>query len=190
MKLFGKTQLKTRDLGEALQFSCTLNHGWMDVVFAPILTGAFAFFGWRQHSVIVMVLAIVCLVGLLANRTQGRRTVLHVSQLEMVAQGNLDSASITEITIPRHEITSMGWNAGGQDDSGGLFVARGWTRTYVLPATEGQAREIIAAICGKFPGFPIDDKTWASLIWGDESVLLELGLDEKEQGENSPSGNA
>jgi hypothetical protein len=190
MKLFGRPQLETQDLGAALQFVCTRNHGWMDVVFGPIVIGAFAFFAWRQHSVLVMVLAIVGLIGLVANRTRGRETILRVNQMEVVARGNLDGSS-AEMTIPRDEITSMGWNAGGQDDSGGLFVARGWTRSYVLPgATEAQAREIIAAITGRFPGFPIDDRTWASLIWGDESVLMDLGLDEPDQGKSSGSNDA
>ena len=191
MKLFGKTQLETQDAGGALQFVFTRSHGWMDVAFGPILIAGFAFYAWRQHSTVVMVIAIVTAIGLVANRARNRKTILRVSPLEIVARGSLDDSSTAEITIPREEITTMGWNAGGQDDSGGLFVSRGWARTYVLPgATEAQAREIIAAITGHFPGFPIDDKTWASLIWGDESVLLDLGLDEATKEEISGSSES
>jgi hypothetical protein len=191
MKLLGNTQLETRDVGETLQFVFTRHHGWMDLAFGPILIAGFAFYAWREHSVMMMVLAIMVGIALLANRAHKQETFLRVSPVEIVAHGSLDHSSNTEITIPRHEITSMGWNAGGQDDSGGLFVSRGWTRTYVVPgATEAQAREILAAITGHFPGFPIDDKTWASLIWGDESVLLELGLDEVKPGESSGSSEA
>ena len=182
MQLLGKTQLETHEVGGVLQFVFTRQHGWVDLAFGPILIAGFAFYGWREHSVMVMVLAIAAGIALLANRAHKRETFLRVSPVEIVAHGSLDDSSTNEITIPRHEITSMGWNAGGQDDSGGLFVSKGWTRTYVLPgATEAQAREILAAITGHFPGFPIDDKTWASLIWGDESVLLELGIDEGKQ---------
>ncbi len=191
MKLLGKTQLETRDVGETLQFVFTRSHGWMDVAFGPILIAGFAFYAWRERSVMVMVLAIAVGIALLANRAHKHETFLRVSPLEIVAHGSLDNSSTSEITIPRGEITSMGWNAGGQDDSGGLFVSRGWARTYVLPgATEAQAREILAAITGHFPGFPIDDKTWASLIWGDESVLLDLGLDEATRKELSGSGES
>ncbi len=191
MKLLGKTQLETQDDGGALQFVFTRSHGWMDLAFGPILIAGFAFYAWREHSVMVMVLAIAVGIALLANRAHKHETFLRVSPLEIVAHGSFDDSSTKEITIPRDEITSMGWNAGGQDDSGGLFVSRGWTRTYVLPgATEAQAREILAAITGHFPGFPIDDKTWASLIWGDESVLLELGLDEATRKELSGSGES
>jgi hypothetical protein len=138
-----------------------------------------------------MVFAVVGMIGLVSNRLRGRETKLRVSRAEVVAQGDLLSSSTEEMTIPLNEITSMGWNAGGQDDSGGLYVANGFTRSYILPgATEAQAREILAAITGRFPGFPIDDKTWASLIWGDESVLMDLGLDEGNQGEGSRSGKS
>ena len=191
MNLFGKTRLETRNAGEALQFVFTRNHGWMDLAFGPILIGGFAFYAWRQHSVMVMILAIAAAIALVANRAHSSETILRVSPLEIVARGNLDDSSTTEISIPRDEITSMGWNAGGQDDSGGLYVSRGWTRSYVLPgATEAQAREILAAITGRFPGFPIDDKTWASLIWGDETVLLDLGLDEANSGESPRSSDS
>lgn len=189
MKVFGRPQLETRDLGDALQFVSTWNHGWMDLVFGPILIAVLAFFAWRQHSVIMLLLAIVALVGLVGNRARGSKTVLRLSQAEVVVRGKLDGGSISQLTIPRNEITSMGWNAGGRDDRGGLFVSRGWARSYVLPeATEAQAREIIAEITGKFPGFPIDDQTWASLIWGDASVLM--GLDEADPGETSSNANA
>ena len=111
-----------------------------------------------------------------------------VNRAEVVAQGDLQSSPAEEMTIPLNEITSMGWSAGGQDDSGGLYVEKGFARSYIVPgASDAQAREILAAITGKFPGFPIDDKTWASLIWGDESVLMDLGLDESNQGEDSHS---
>ena len=190
MRLFGTTQLETQDSGEALQFVFTRTHGWMDLAFGPLVIAGFAFYAWRQHNVMMMFLAIAAAIGLLANRAHKRETFLRVSPVEIVAHGSLDDSS-TEITIPRGEITSMGWNGGGQDDSGGLFVSRGWTRSYILPgATEAQAREILAAITGRFPGFPIDDKTWASLIWGDESVLLDLGLDEATKREISGSSDS
>jgi len=189
MRLFGKTELHTTESGEALQFVFTRSHGWVDLAFGPILIAGFAYYAWQQHSLMVMVLAIAVGIGLLANRAHKRETFLRVTPMEIVAHGSLDNSSTTEITIPRGEITSMGWNGGGQDDSGGLFVSREWTRTYILPgATEAQAREIIAAITGHFPGFPIDEKTWASLIWGDESVLLDLGLDEMTRSEGSRAG--
>lgn len=187
----GNRQLETRDLGDCLQFVLKRNPRWGNVAAGLVVIGGFTLIAWWRHSVILLVFAVVGVIGLVSNRLRGRETTLRVNRTEVVAQGDLDSSSAREMTIPLNEITSMGWSAGGQDDSGGLYVANGFARTYVVPgATEGQAREILAAITGRFPGFPIDDKTWASLIWGDESVRLDLGLDEGDQGSGSGSGNS
>ena len=191
IKNIGSRQLEARDLGDSLQFALKRNPRWGNVVAGLIVIGGFTVVAWWRHSVILMVFAVVGMIGLVSNRLRGRETKLRVSRAEVVAQGDLLSSSTEEMTIPLNEITSMGWNAGGQDDSGGLYVANGFTRSYILPgATEAQAREILAAITGRFPGFPIDDKTWASLIWGDESVLMDLGLDEGDEGEGSRSGKS
>jgi hypothetical protein len=191
IKNIGSRQLEARDLGDSLQFALKRNPRWGNVVAGLIVIGGFTVVACWRHSVILMVFAVVGMIGLVSNRLRGRETKLRVSRAEVVAQGDLLSSSTEEMTIPLNEITSMGWNAGGQDDSGGLYVANGFTRSYILPgATEAQAREILAAITGRFPGFPIDDKTWASLIWGDESVLMDLGLDEGNQGEGSRSGKS
>ena len=181
-------QLEMRDVGDSLQLVLKQNPRWGNVVAGLFVICGFTFVAWWRHSVIFLVFAVVGLIGLVSNRIRSRETKLRISRTEVVAQGDLHSSPVKDVTIPLNEITSMGWNAGGQDDSGGLYVANGFTRSYILPgATEAQAREILAAITGRFPGFPIDDKTWASLIWGDESVLMDLGLDEANQSEGSGS---
>lgn len=188
IKDLGSRELETRDLGDSLQFVLKRNPRWGSVAAGLIVIGGFTFVAWWRHSVILLVFTVVGVIGLVSNRLRGRETTLRVNRTEVVAQGDLENASTGEMRIPLNEITSMGWSAGGQDDNGGLYVANGWTRSNVVPgATEAQAREILAAITGRFPGFPIDDKTWASLIWGDESVLMDLGLDEGAQGEGSGS---
>ena len=190
IRSLGSRQLEMRDLGDSVQFVLKPHLRRGNVGAGLMVIVGFAFFAWWRHSVILMVFAIVGVIGLVSNWLRGRQTTLRVNRAEVVARGDLDT-SAHEITIPLTEITSMGWSAGGQDDSGGLYVANGWTRLYVVPgATEAQAREILAAITGRFPGFPIDDKTWASLIWGDESVLMELGIDETKQPEDSRSGDS
>jgi hypothetical protein len=144
-----------------------------------VVIAGFTLLAWWQSSLFLVVFALVGMIGLVSNRLRGREATLRVSRTEVVAGGDFQNSSNENVVIPLNEITSMGWNAGGQDDSGGLYVANGFKRSYILSgATEMQAREILAAITGRFPGFPIDDKTWASLIWGDESVLMDLGLEE------------
>ena len=191
IKNLGRQQLETRDLGDSLQFVLKPNPRWGNAAAGLVMIGGFTFVAWWRHSVLLMVFTIIGLIGLVSNRLRGRETTLRVNRAEVVALGDLQNSSTGKMTIPLKEITSMGWSAGGQDDSGGLYVANGWTRTYIVPGvTESQARQILASITGRFPGFPIDDKTWASLIWGDESVLLDLGIDENQQGEDSGSSNS
>ncbi len=186
----GWQQLETRDLGDSLEFVLKPNPQWKNVAAGLVVIGGLTFVAWWQHSVIFLVFTVLGLIGLISNRLRGRETTLCVNRTEVVAQGDLQDSSPGKKTIPLNEITSMGWSAGGQDDSGGLYVANGWTRTYVVPGvSESQAREILASITGRFPGFPIDDKTWASLIWGDESVLLDLGIDESQQREDAGPSN-
>ncbi len=186
VKNIGGRQLETRDLGDCLQFVLKQSPQRGNMAAGLIAIAAFIFGAWWRHSVILTVFALVGIIGLVSNRMRRRETTLRVSRTEVAAQGDLQSSSSEETKIPLDEITSMGWNAGGQDDSGGLYVANGFTRSYILPgATEAQARQILAAITGRFPGFPIDDKTWASLIWGDESVLLDLGLEAGDRDESS-----
>jgi hypothetical protein len=181
-------RLATQDLGDSLQFVLKRNPQWANMAARLVVIGGFTLLAWWQHSLILIVFALVGMIGLVSNRLRGRETTLRVSRIEVVAGGDLQNSSNEKVVIPLNEITSMGWNAGGQDDSGGLYVANGFRRSYILPgATKAQAREILAATTGRFPGFPIDDKTWASLIWGDESVLTELGLDEDDRGDGSRS---
>jgi len=91
MKVFANPQLEIRDLGNALEFVLTRNHGLVGNLAGPIVVGGFAFYSWRERSVIAMVFAVVGVVGLLINWIQGRETILRVSQAEVVARGNLDS---------------------------------------------------------------------------------------------------
>jgi len=174
--------LETRDLGNALEFVLTRNYGFVENLAAPAVIGGFVIYSWEERSTIAMLFAALGLIGLFINWIQGRETVLRVSQMEVVARGNLDSWLTSEITMPVNEITSMGWSAGGEDDSGGLYVATGWKLPYVLPgASEQQSRAIMAAIAEKFPEFPASDKSPASMLFGDESGITTLGLSASER---------
>lgn len=176
MKIFGSTRLETQDLGDSLQFVITRGYGWMDVAGGPIVIGLFLFFAWRG-SVILMVFAGLGVIGLIANYVHGRETLLRVSERGIMARGNLDSWFTTELRFPVDEITSLGWSMGGEGDDGGLYVSHGLLQAWVLPgATEEQGHAILASIEGKFPDFPIADRTPASMFFGDESGITTLGL--------------
>ena len=182
MKLLASPVLETHDLGGALEFVLTKDDGMLRNLAGPIVVGAMAIYSWRERSIIAMVFAILGVIGLAVHWIQGRETILRVSQVEIVARGNLGSWFTTEITIPVSEITAMGWSAGGEDDSGGLYVASGWKRPCVLPeATEEEVHDILDAIAEKFPNFPVTDKSPASVLFGDDSGVTLLGLNQAKE---------
>jgi hypothetical protein len=179
MKIFGRPQLESQDLGGTVQFVLTQNYGLVGNLFGPLLVGSFAVYSWRERSVLAMIAAAAGTVGLFINWLQGRETILRVDPMEIVARGNLGKWFTTEIVIPRSEITSIGWSAGGEGDSGGLYVATGWRRPYLLPgATEEQGRAILDTIARRFPEYPIDERQRGSFLFGDDSGITTLGLND------------
>lgn len=181
MKLMAEPRLETRELGSALEFVLTRNYGLLGNIAGPAVVGGFAFYSLRERSAIAMVFAAAGVIGLVVNWIQGRETVLRVSQIEIVTRGNLASWFTTEMTINVNEVTSVGWSPGGEDDGGGVYVARGWSQTTVLPgATKEHGRLILDAIAEKFPDFPIADKGPASMLFGDDAGITTLGLNKSE----------
>jgi hypothetical protein len=177
MKIVGSTELKTRNLGDSLQFVLTRSPGWTEVAFEVILVGGFLFYAWWQSSAILAIFAVVGIVGMAINWIQGRETLLRVSENSIIARKNSASWVGKDVTIAVAEISSMGWSAGGEDDDGGVYVMRGYSRSWVLPgASEEQGRVVISAIEDRFPSFPIADRTPASLLFGDDSGITRLHL--------------
>lgn len=77
----------------------------------------------------------------------------------------------------------MGWSAGGEDDSGGVYVRHGYLQSWVLPgAGEEHRRKVISAVEDRFPAFPIADRV-ASLLFGNDSGITTLGLSKQDDTE-------
>ena len=180
MKIIGSKELETRDFGDSLQFVLTRNLGWAEIAIEVILLGSILFFVWRQNSVILMGFAGIGIIGIVINWIQGRETVLLVNERGIVARGNLDSWFRKELTLSSGEITSMGWSAGGEGDSGGVYVRRGYLQSWVLPgASEEHGRTVISAIEDRFPDFPVAERV-ASLLFGNDSGITTLALSKQD----------
>jgi len=67
MKIVGSTELKTRSLGDSLQFVLIRSPGWTEVAFEVILIGGFLFYAWRQSSAILAIFAVAGIVGMAIN---------------------------------------------------------------------------------------------------------------------------
>jgi hypothetical protein len=176
MKIFGSKELETRDFGDSLQFVLTKNLGWVEIAIEVTLFGSILFLGWWRNSVILMGFAGLGILGIVINWIQGRETVLLVNERGIIARGNLDSWFDKELTLSAGEITSMGRSAGGEGDSGGVYVRHGYLHSWVLPgASEEQSRTVISAIEDRFPAFSVADRV-ASLLFGNDSGITTLNL--------------
>ena len=181
MNLFPSWMLAMEDLGSTVEFVLIRNSGWVGTLAGPAVVCGAAFYSWRARSLIAMLFAACAAITVVRSWLQSRETLLRVSPVEVIVGGTVDNRFIAQLTIPVNEITSFGWSAGGEDDNGGLYVATGWQRSYVLPgATEAQGRAIIDVIAERFPELPIADRTTASMLFGDKSGITSLGLVDSE----------
>jgi hypothetical protein len=182
MRIVGSTELKTSDLGDSLQFVLTRSLGWTEVAFDVILIVGFSFYAWRQSSSILTICVVLAIVGMMINAIRGRETLLRVSESGIIARRHSAGWVGKENTIPVGEISSMGWSAGGEGDDGGVYVAHGCSRSWVLPgASEEHGRIVISAIEDRFPAFPVSDRTPASLLFGDDSDITTLHLSNRQK---------
>ena len=179
MKFFGSSSLETVDLETALEFRLTRASGWVDSFAGPVVVAIFFGVAWYRGSTVYGLIALLALIGMIFNWAHGRTTILRIGESKMVARGNLESWFTTEMVFDVNEITSMGWSAGGEGDSGGIYISRGFVQSWVLPGvTEEQGRDVMDAVSARFPHFPVADRGPASILFGNDSGIVVLGLAE------------
>lgn len=86
MKLVGNTELKTRNLGDSLQFVLTRSLGWTEIAIGVILIGGLLSYAWRQSSTILAIFAVLGIFGMVINGTQGQEALLQVTESGIVAR--------------------------------------------------------------------------------------------------------
>ena len=109
----------------------------------------------------------------------GPVTKLFVSQNQLIARGNLNRTFTNEVKVPASEVKSLGYSMGpGEDSPSGLYADCGWLKqTCLLPGlNKQQANTIADAIRRKFPDLERGDKSPNSLIFGEKSGVVTLGL--------------
>lgn len=182
MRIIGSSELKTRNIGDSVEFVITRSLGWTEVALELILIGGFSFYAWWHRSAMLAIFVVLGIVGMVINGFQGGESLLQVSESGIVARKKPASWLGKVVTIPVGEINSMGWGEGGEGDDGGLYVVRGYSRSWVLPgASEEHGRIVISAIEDRFPAFPVAARTPASLLFGDDSGITTLHLSKRDK---------
>lgn len=173
VKLLGQTELRTIELPHQLQFNLVSTNGWMDTLGVPAIALSLLFASWKWHFWPFLAFASLILAYVVADRAHGSVAQICVTADAITAKGNLGQLSTTEITRTSSEIESIGYFAGGEDGTPGLYINQ---RTLLLRLNEKDATEITNSIRQKFPLLEQGDTSPNSLFFGEQSEVLTLGL--------------
>lgn len=182
MRLVGKSEVTTRDLGGELQFTVTREDGLVETIAGPALLAYFLFMAWKANNYIFLAFGAIGAAWLLSHWLQGRETELRVTSKELVATGNLGRMFSTEVRVAALDVVSLGWDSPGEGDNRGLYLKRGWGRVCVLPGlNREQAADVVYAIYRKFPEIGMEEYNSGSFLFGTNSGLTTLGLSKPAQ---------
>ena len=110
MRLFGRVELTTVELPNALEFSISRESGLVEWTGGMVigLLGLWMF--WKVNTpfsrLIVVVVCVAAAASAIASWVQGGSTKLRVTADELFAEGNLNKLFSTEVRIPASEIAS------------------------------------------------------------------------------------
>jgi hypothetical protein len=170
MKTLSSAELKIDDFDDELQFTVSRETGWIEVVLASGAVAAFGVYGFIQQSVLLLFGCAVGIGALLINWALGPTTMFRISAQSVVATGNLQRWSASDVRIPAEEVKSIGWSSGGENRSGGIYVwhgPSGLKSTCVLPGiSHKKAQSITDAIKARFPQFVIRGGSVVALSFG------------------------
>jgi hypothetical protein len=122
-----------------------------------------------------------CCAVYIANWLQGKQASLRITADKLIARGNLARIFTTEIVIAANEVSSLKWDSGGEDGTPGLYAKREWGSTLLLPyIDEAQAATIRDVTARRFPEIQIGDDHVASFLYGNESGITTLGLNQSQ----------
>ena len=185
MRLFGRVELTTVELPNALEFSISRESGLVEWAGGMVigLLGLWMF--WKVNTpfsrLIVVVVCVAAAASAIASWVQGGSTKLRVTADELFAEGNLNKLFSTEVRIPASEIASLGHNVGNDGEPSVLYVKHGWSRTCVLSGLDAdQGSSVTSAIFDKFPEIAPEDTSPGSPLYGTQSELTTLGLSDSQ----------
>jgi hypothetical protein len=164
MNAIGYTELTARELPDELQFQVDRENGWfLLVAMLTLPVGLLIFsqtFAAPALRIVLALLSVGWLVwsGFFVSRNWGRvdTTTLSVTGQLFIARGAglewFQSGSAT-VQVPASEVTSFGYQTGGEDDPNGLYVSCGfWKNKCLLPGlSRAQVTNIAVAVVRRFP---------------------------------------
>lgn len=176
MQIFPTAEVITHDSPDELLFIIVRRYGWA-IWFGLAILVVLVTMAWVSGRPIWAV--IIALLGggpLVINWARGPVTRLRITSNELIADGNLGGlANVFYISVS--DVGRIGWDAGGEDGTCGLYVwkSRWWNHCLIPDISQEQCEVICQQILIKYPHFERDD-TPASILHGDGSGLISLGI--------------
>lgn len=150
------------DDGDRLRFRVTSERR-LSALVLPILAGiALLFYAWREGPDWLLLLAALALIGFpLWRWFQVRVIELRVTELELVAEGDLGGRESSILWLQWSEVSGLQHAHGDKDQPDGLYVLQGiWDRVCLVPnVNEAQAIQIIHTIYTHFPYVAMAEET-------------------------------
>jgi len=177
MRLVTSASLEIVESPNSLVFRIERQRGWVEMLIA--LAGVlFCFWGARNyHSWIWLIFGVVAVAGVFVDWLQGTETEITVNNSEIVARGNVNRMSATEIFIDATQVRSMSYATGGEGDPFGLYVNG---RCIAANISEEITNQIVDRIFRKFPEIGVGDTETGSLLFGKSAEPTTLGLSRRE----------
>lgn len=180
-------ELECVELPDALEFTVTRHRGWASMALFPLLAIVVVAWLWTTGMLPLRIMAVLGLassaVAYVTNFMHGNRTKLRVTENELIAKGNFGQLFQRELRIDAGELTLLQWEPVAEGDDSGLYARWGWHHRCLLAnITSAQAEGIRHAIADKFPKLRVFDSSPASILFGNESGVTNLGLRETDSG--------
>jgi hypothetical protein len=178
MKWFG-TAMKVEqfDDGDRLRFRVTSERR-LGILIIPFAAAIGLVYAWHVEASWLMLLGMAALVGVPIWRwLQVRVTELRVTELELVAEGDLNNGADT-LWLQWSEVSGLQHYRGDEGGPDGLYALQGiWDRVCVLPDVNiAQADQIIRAIYSRFPYVAMAEGVETPSIFGKRSEPITFGL--------------
>ena len=178
VKLIGKTEITTIEEPDRLQFTVIRKSGWIDYVVFPAFLISFIITAWINKTWWILMFPAIGVLYFIANRSYIPPTRLSVTEDGLIASANLIPNSTNTLRIAAWELLYLAYFSGGEDEPPcGLYAYLEGTKICLIPDLDRNAATTITdAIRLKYPLLERGDPSTASILHGDDSGVITLGL--------------
>ena len=177
MKPLSSNVVTAQEDADELSFVVAQEAGWVDLFAGPLIVAGTGFLAWRDR---VWWLVALCAAGiawtaihLFKNWSTSSASKLTVNARELLVTLDLIQFPNRIIRFKPDEVKSLGYVWGDDGKPSGLYL----NETCVFDGLDRkQAEAIVFRIFYKFPNIGCKDETQTSLLHGDDSGIVSLGL--------------